>query len=401
MAGAAPTGYPDMEIVFVDPEPPDRAGGGIRSYLRLALDACRLQGIAAKVYTHNPEAYPGENASPIGRKAWLRWPWRGLAYRLGYSQNVLWEQAYWLGAELEACDAPAKVYEFADFLGYGYFALKNPTLRQRIVLRVHTPDFLVNGPARKARGLRGWLTFGLGHWRESQCLNLAANITVPSAEFVKEKLPGLRNWVHIPNPLPPDSPPPTSIALGLDHNPGPARFLYLGRVEPRKGVLPMVRAFLRLAESRPEITLTLVGGAVSGTYAETVRALIDSQPPHIRARLVWEPPCPASQRPALFARFNTLVVPSLWENSPYVFFEGMAAGLLCVGSATGEMKAVAAITKSPMAIPGDEDDWLRVLEEVSSGAGREALPAQSAYLRKRRPEIPGQLLDYFRNLAGR
>src|SRR4051812_30966409 len=177
-----------MEVVFVDPEPPGPAGGGIRAYLRLALEACRAQSVAAKVYTHNPDAYPGENAAPIGRKPWLRRPWRGLAYRLSHSENVLWEHAYWLAAELEACDAPAKIYEFADFLGYGFFALRNPVLNSRIAVRVHTPNFLVGG---KTPGLLGTLADGLGHWRESQCLRSARNLAAPSAEFIREKLPGL------------------------------------------------------------------------------------------------------------------------------------------------------------------------------------------------------------------
>jgi glycosyltransferase involved in cell wall biosynthesis len=383
-----------MEVVFVDPEPPDPGGGGIRTYLRLALSACRENGCAARIYTHNPLAYPGENSVPIGRKPWLRGPWRGAAYRWLYTENVLWEQSHWLASELAACDSPDTVYEFADFLGYGFFALRDQSLRDRVIVRVHTPNFLV---AAATRGLRGRLAAWLGAWRERDCLARASHITVPSAEFVREKMPWLRNWTHIPNPLPPES---AALERRIPAANDAIRFLYLGRIEPRKGVMVLVKAFLRLAAIRPETTLTLVGGSPPGKYADEVRALIDSQPPDIRARLSWEPPCPADRKPALFARFDVLAAPSLWENSPYVYFEGMAAGLLCAGSATGEIKSVTEITKSPSARPGDEEDWLRLLSEVAAGKGREALPAQAEYLRERRKAIPGRLVDHYRLISG-
>ncbi|HKP96789.1 MAG TPA: glycosyltransferase family 4 protein [Fibrobacteria bacterium] len=445
-----------MEVVFVDPEPPDAAGGGIRTYLRLAMRLCREAGHAARVYTHNPSEYAGESAYPIGRKPWLRKPFRGLAYRLLYQENVLWEHAYWLNAELEAGDAPDRVYEFCDFLGYGFFALRNRTLRARILLRVHTPAFLVaSGPAgapmtrfAAARFAAARFAARLGAWRERDCLKRARRLTVPSAEFIREKLPWLTGWEHVPNPLPPDMTsgpdgldpavpipalppaagarmPAASETPELPRDPGsgwsaapvdpaetaernaprptridPVRFLFLGRVEERKGVLVLVRAFVRLAAERPYASLTLVGSAAPGPYAAAVRYLIESQPASIRPRLAWEPPCSPEARPALFRRFTALVAPSLWENSPYVYFEGMAAGLPCIGSATGEMKAVAAATGALSPAPGDEESWLDALRAHCSGAGRDALPAQAAYLRERRAAIPGLLLDAWRRASG-
>jgi glycosyltransferase involved in cell wall biosynthesis len=421
-----------MEVVFIDPEPPDAAGGGIRTYIRLALRVCREAGHAAKVYTHNPAAYSGgsgqagECAIPIGRRAWLRRPFRGLAYRLGYGENVLWEHACWLNAELEASDAPGRVYEFCDFQGYGFFALRNPALRSRCLVRVHTPNFLV---AARPSALIARLAWNLGAWRERDCLRRARRITVPSAAFIREKLPSLRNWEHVPNPLPPETEPEADFflrkpaeapageipelpsggdtgwnaaaedprALAERNAPRPTRieperFLYLGRVEERKGVLVLVKAFLRLAAERPYASLTLVGGAAPGPYAASVRYLIESLPPPLRPRVSWEAPCTPEGRAALFKRFTALAAPSLWENSPYVYFEGMAAGLPCIGSATGEMKAVAAATGALSARPGDEDDWLRALRAHCDGADKAVPAAQFTYLREKRADIPSLLL---------
>ena len=430
-----------MELVFVDPEPPDAAGGGIRTHIRLSMEICRGSGIPARVYTHNPSAFPEGTAFPIGRRPWLRSPFRGLAYRFLYAENTLWEHAYWLERELAMTDVPGRVIEFADFLGYGFFALRNPGLRARCQVRVHTPGFLV--PAVR-KGLHARLAAALSAWRERDCLGRVPVLAAPSAEFIREKLPWLRGWEHIPNPLPaalpgpgaalqarteqarayeaalasPGTPPasgdpawsaaapdPSSLhdaaraASGPDRL-IPARFLYLGRIEERKGVLVLARAFARLAAERPLASLTLVGSEGDPAYGAALRALIESQPRGIRARMTWEAPCPPEGRAALFARFTALVVPSLWENSPYVYFEGMAAGLPCIGSATGEMRAVAAATGAPSPAAGDEGAWSAALRRHCDGADAELPGRQLAYLAAQERTAKDKLLAAWRKSAG-
>jgi glycosyltransferase involved in cell wall biosynthesis len=446
-----------MEVVFIDPEPPGASGGGIRTYLRLALGLCRDAGVPARIYTHNPAAYPaataasgatraaGATALPIGRRPWPPRPLRGLAYRLGYSEVVLWEQALWLERELAARDTPHCVYEFADYLGYAFFALRNPRLRPRCQVRVHTPAFLIPG-ARESRRAR--LAFRLLEWRERYCLERAPLVAAPSAEFMREMLPGLKGWKHVPNLLPPDparqAPSPLrqaraelserlrAAALAADPGPLPesgdvawsaarpdpaalaaaardasrpdrilaARFLYLGRVEPRKGVLLLVRAFARMAAGRPFASLTLAGPVGDEGYAKAVREAIAAQPPPIRARIAWEPPCPPAALPELFARHTALAVPSAWENSPYVYFEGMAAGIACIGSATGEMKAVARATGALSPLPDDEAGWAEALRAHCDGRDADVIAAQRAYLASRRAGAAAGLLAAWRAMAG-
>jgi glycosyltransferase involved in cell wall biosynthesis len=380
-----------MEVVFIDPESPG-PGGGIRTYLRLALALCRSAGVPARIYTHSPAAYPRENAIPIGRSRCLPGPLRGLAYRLGYAENVLWEQARWLERELEAGDAPGRVYEFADFLGYAFFALRNPRLRPRCLVRVHTPAFLI------APGPSGWggrLISLLSARRERDCLLRTPCLTAPSAEFMREKLAWLQGWKHVPNPLPPDPEPLPASPLRIA-----TRFLFFGRVEPRKGVLPLIRAFARMAGERPVASLTLVGPIGDVAYAREVKGFINSQPSAIRDRIAWEPPCSPGERNALFGAHTALVVPSLWENSPYVYFEGMAAGLSCIGSATGEMKAIARATGALCPAAGDEEAWAGALRAHCDGKDSGLPAAQKAYLDSRRAGADAGLLAAWREAAG-
>jgi glycosyltransferase involved in cell wall biosynthesis len=296
-------------------------------------------------------------------------------------------------------------------------------------VRVHTPAFLIApDPVR----IRDRLFARLAAWREKDSLARARFLAAPSAEFMREKLPWLKGWKHVPNPLPPDpqllpgsslraaraeqagrirvaetalqpgpvpdsrdaawsaaAPDPAAVAEAARSAATPdrilaTRFLYLGRVETRKGVLPLVRAFARLAEEQAFAYLTLVGPIGEAAYAQTVADAIAALPKAIRDRIVWEPPCAPAGRAALFARHTALVVPSLWENSPYVYFEGMAAGLLCIGSATGEMKAVARATGAPSPAPGDLDAWIGSLRAHCEGKDADVPAAQKAYLASRR-----------------
>lgn len=387
-----------MELVYVDPEPPGSAGGGIRTYLRLALGLCRDAGVPARVYTHTPEAYPGHAAFPIGRKPWLAWPWRGLLYRLAYHDNVLWEHARWLRDELEREDAPDRIHEFADFHGYAFFALRSWRLRPRCIVRVHTPGYLTLAPPRT---LKERMAAALMAFRERDGLTGRARITAPSAAFLAERLPWVKGALHLPNPLP--LPPCGGSRAPVSGAGTGPRILYLGRIEARKGVLTLLAGFLQLAKRDPGPTLALAGADVQ-PYAGKVRSLLEAAPPALRARVTWVGPCSPEERDALLGRSDILAVPSLWENSPYVYFEGMAAGLLCVGSATGEMREAAAATGGPLATPGDPDDWTRILEEAAA-AWRETarrdhlLAAQRAYLEERRAGIAERMLACYRDLA--
>jgi glycosyltransferase involved in cell wall biosynthesis len=397
-----------MEMVYVDSEPPGPAGGGIRTYLRLAVAACREAGVPVRLYTHTPEAFAsleGCRALAIGRKPWLSFPWRSLVYRVAYHDNILWEHARWLEEELDRTHAPGTAYEFCDFQGYAFFAARNPRLRRHCIVRVHTPAHLAGG---RPSGLRQRLAATLLAYRERDALMRCGFVTLPSAAFAAEKLPWIKHGIHIPNPLPSapgDAASQRKVPATADgsRDEEVVRFLYLGRIEARKGVLTLIAGFLRLAKEDPGATLALVGAEVQ-PYVDKVRRMLEGIPPELAARIAWEGPVPPGSLGALMARFDVLAVPSLWENSPYVYFEGMASGLLCVGSATGEMKEAAAAFGGLLAPPGEPEAWTEALREAAAvcrdRSRRSALiGAQSAYLDARRADIPPRMLSLYREAA--
>ncbi len=106
------------------------------------------------------------------------------------------------------------------------------------------------------------------------------------------------------------------------------RLLYLGRLDPRKGIEIAVRA-LALLEGA---TLRVVG-AGDDAYAERLRALASEL--RLEGRVSFDR-VPRSQVPAAYAEADALVFPVLWEE-PWglVPLEAMASGVPVVATGTG------------------------------------------------------------------
>ena len=113
------------------------------------------------------------------------------------------------------------------------------------------------------------------------------------------------------------------------------RLLYLGRVDRNKGVLTIAEAMAELAKTNPQMhpELTIAGpGTVE--YMVTLRNRIQAL--GVMDRVSFTGTLPKEQLPLLFEQHDILIVPSVWEE-PFgrVIVEGMAAGLVVMGTATG------------------------------------------------------------------
>ncbi len=102
----------------------------------------------------------------------------------------------------------------------------------------------------------------------------------------------------------------------------PLRFLYMGRLERRKGVENLVEAFLSLIE--PNWQLTLVGrdtdtGPLGVSLREQLEAYAAGD-----SRIRFESGVPRSRLAELVAQHDVVVCPSLWENWPTVVLEAFA-----------------------------------------------------------------------------
>jgi len=121
---------------------------------------------------------------------------------------------------------------------------------------------------------------------------------------------------------------------GLDPS-GQLRIAYLGGLVPHKGVHTAVESVARLLEIAPDLRprLTVVGAGHSA-YERRLHELASRL--GVEDRVQFTGSVPNEQVPDVLADHDILVVPSVVaEGFGRVIVEGMAAGLVVVGTATG------------------------------------------------------------------
>jgi glycosyltransferase involved in cell wall biosynthesis len=112
-------------------------------------------------------------------------------------------------------------------------------------------------------------------------------------------------------------------------DPSHFNLLYVGAIQPRKGLLYLIEAF---ASAQPrlgrELRLRVIGPAVSGAdaaYGESVRTRAAEL--KVAERIEW---LGVQREPGVaqaLAASDVLVLPSFWENMPMCIGESMAAGV--------------------------------------------------------------------------
>jgi phosphatidyl-myo-inositol alpha-mannosyltransferase len=113
--------------------------------------------------------------------------------------------------------------------------------------------------------------------------------------------------------------------------------LFVGRLEPRKGLTYLVRAFLRLKPAFPRLRL-LVVGRDDKRIQDKAMALV---PPRLRTDLVFVGSVPQADLPSYYASADVFCAPSLGgESFGIVLAEAMAVGKPVVCSDIGGYRDV-------------------------------------------------------------
>ena len=120
--------------------------------------------------------------------------------------------------------------------------------------------------------------------------------------------------------------------------------LYVGTVEPRKDVPTLVRAFDRLSDRHPTLSLVIAGGAWRAAESTLGAAISATRHPDRVKRLGY---LPDGDVPVLLRRAAAVVYPSLEEGFGLPALEALACGAPTIttrGSAMEEFAAGAALT---------------------------------------------------------
>ena len=116
---------------------------------------------------------------------------------------------------------------------------------------------------------------------------------------------------------------------------------FVGRLEPRKGVLELADAAVSAAARHPDLAIELVGGdtqisaAGGSTVGDAIRARV---PRSVRRQFRFHGNLNRAGVMNVLSRACVGVVPSRWENFPYSCIESMGSGLPVIASPNGGMR---------------------------------------------------------------
>lgn len=317
------------------------AGGGIGVYVGALA---RLLAGAHEVTVVTTDRHRDAWERGGGAAAWpgVRWVFaaepsaRDTATYAGYAHA--WSASAWQAVREAYAGGPGPaLLEFPDHGGEAFVALQarrggDPLLAAtRIVVRLHTSTELCK-----------LLDGHLGEDRDTRCVTALERYTLRHADlllYAGGDILGAYGRYYGPAALaegrrvrhPASVGPAPPVPAGRPD--GPVRFLHLGRLERRKGVLDLLRALTR--DGGDGWALTFAGADTDtgplGTSMQAQLELAALGDPRVR----FTGPVPRDGLAALFADHDVVCIPSRWECWPYVALEAMAHGRPLLATPTG------------------------------------------------------------------
>jgi glycosyltransferase involved in cell wall biosynthesis len=272
----------------------DHPGGAEIHLLRL------LSGLADRDWEITLTT-PGEgplSATALGQGyAWRALPVGGLARGAGARAVASWPTARGLAGTVDVV-----------YLNGTVSARLLPALPARTARRVlHVHDMVTRVP---------WF------WRR-------ADVVLADSQAVADRLPGLHAEV-VYGPVDPD--PPEVAAPWARNGTGGPVVGFVGRIEPRKGPLDLVRAAPLIRRTIPNARVVVVGSDPFGSDPAYTRSVTDS--PEIELH-PW-----SENAPGLLRHLDVLVLPSYEEPFGTVLAEAMVVGTPVVATRVGGLAEV-------------------------------------------------------------
>lgn len=137
--------------------------------------------------------------------------------------------------------------------------------------------------------------------------------------------------------------------------------LFVGRLEPRKGVLLLIEAYARVKQSHPAARVVVCGDGEQRKAAEALAARLG-----VAGGVTFTGALPDAERLALYSRADLFCAPSPYgESYGLVLAEAMAAGLPVIAAANdGYRTVLTGAGAAGLVKPGDVDDLAQRLTHV-------------------------------------
>jgi glycosyltransferase involved in cell wall biosynthesis len=340
-------------VALVSREYPPFFGGGIGTYARHIAPALAQAGVSVHVITESHDASCGR-VETDGRVTVHRIPfvqagpgWGTAAARFSCeaARTVmrLWRRGAISVAEFAECEAA----------GVAMTAMGRVTReRPATVVHLHTPTEVLAGLGSVSTGPSRAV---FAAYMASERLSVAhADLVTAPSRFIAEWVARWYRLAVMPTVIPYAVPTAVSDTAPIRGR----RVLYMGRIEPRKGVEPLIRAWTRVARACPSVELRLAGADTgSPIFGGSVRAYLESIiPPDVRTSVRFLGRLDRSRLDREIAEAALCVVPSLWENYPNTCIEAMQRGRPVVVSSEGGMREMVGATEAGLVFPtGDHD----------------------------------------------
>ena len=216
---------------------------------------------------------------------------------------------------VESCEARAE--------GFWYFLFNK---KPKLIIKLHTPESIVFKLNHDARSLDYILMEHLEHWwieRADKVIGLTDAITHLTCRYFnikKNSFPKVANPIDI-------SRFNQEECLGN----GQKSVLYVGRLEFRKGVHILIKAMPEVIKKYPKARFIFVGADCGMSHYIVTKARQLKVFNNID--LIGE--IERNKVKEYYFSASCCVVPSLWENHPYVCLEAMACGRPVIASKVG------------------------------------------------------------------
>lgn len=198
-----------------------------------------------------------------------------------------------------------------------------------LIVRAHGATY----SQRKFSGEKIYLGDRINRYIERWCIRKAAAITVPS-EFQKREicsetgLPPQRVRV-VSNPISPDILRKSHKTTVFEKETQPI-VLYTGRIEYRKGIIPLLKCISQVIRKQSNVKFVLAGGYHVSLTDRTVRKIIQEEAiaeyVQLKGHVPWE------KLVDLYKTSSIFVIPSYYETFSISCIEAMAFDLPVVGA---------------------------------------------------------------------
>ena len=169
---------------------------------------------------------------------------------------------------------------------------------------------------------------------------------------------------------------------------GPLRLLFLGRLDPQKGVTDLVPILDRLRKRRVAVTLDIVGGHDDSLRERLARRELEST-------TTWHGRVPQARCYDIAAESDILLMPSRREAFGMVTIEAMSMGAVPIAYAapSGSSEIIEHGRSGILVRIGDFDAWATAIEALSSDRDELARLSRGAVVRARTHFNAGVMAD--------